>query len=777
MKRFNTSKSDDSKTKYDDVQAMEVNSGLDNDSIDSTSAQQVVDEIECVDTSKTENIEVVDLGSEMDVQQENLVTEEKEKPVSKIIQKLKSKAPKHTADNSDKSKSFKNIFKNLIKKFKEIELKGLGSKLILTIVPCLAIALIICVSIVYTALTALLKKSYITECHQSIGAIEKVIEGYKTTTASTAKDIGVDSIIRDGIIAKDDPALTMRGTTYFSKIGCDNIIFTDEKGIVLTSIGDSRVKEDYGKIGIFASALKGTSITSIEKNQAIQFSVMSSAPIKDAGGKVIGSVLISYNLRKPQIVDDLKMITGNEFTLFFGDTRYNTTLEKDGSRQNNTKANADIINTVLKNGKTYEKEIDILGQNFHTIYKPILGNDKAPIGMIFTGLNIEAIQAGQAKALMASIIVALLLFVISAVFVYFIVNLIITRPLKKLVTVANDIENGEIGIGNNNGNFKVMKTKDEVGQLSRALGNTVEGLKRYIGEISIVLSAIGNGDLTVQSEIEYKGDFIAIKEALDNIVVSLQTTLLGISQAADQVNSGATQVAGGSQALSQGATEQASAIEELSAVISEIAVRIKKNAENAKQATTIADEAGNGIITSNNEMKQMVTAMDDINKASIKISKIIKTIDDIAFQTNILALNAAVEAARAGAAGKGFAVVAEEVRNLASKSAEAANQTSALIESSVLAVKNGTKIANNTAKSLSEVVEKTKKAIDLMDDISTESNEQATAVNQVTSGVDQIAAVVQTNSATAEQSAAASEELSSQSELLHELINRFKVNE
>ncbi|MEG2769394.1 MAG: methyl-accepting chemotaxis protein, partial [Oscillospiraceae bacterium] len=245
----------------------------------------------------------------------------------------------------------------------------------------------------------------------------------------------------------------------------------------------------------------------------------------------------------------------------------------------------------------------------------------------------------------------------------------------------------------------------------------------------------------------------------------------------EQVASGSDQVSSGAQALSQGATEQASSIEELSATIQAVSNQIKDNANNAKMASELSSMAGKEVQNGNEHMQSMIVAMEDISSTSNKIGKIIKTIDDIAFQTNILALNAAVEAARAGSAGKGFAVVANEVRNLAGKSAEAAKNTTSLIESSINAVANGTKIADETAMSLKVVVEKSNLVLQKVEEIAEASAEQANSVVQITTGVDQISAVIQTNSATAEESAAASEELSSQSQMLKDLVGKFTLRE
>ena len=313
--------------------------------------------------------------------------------------------------------------------------------------------------------------------------------------------------------------------------------------------------------------------------------------------------------------------------------------------------------------------------------------------------------------------------------------------------------------------------------LKHALNETIDSLVSYVEEISDVLTEIGEGNLQQSITADYKGDFVAIKNALNNIMDSLSDVLSDINQASDQVASGSRQVSDGSQVLSQGATEQASSIQELTASIEEIASQTKQNAVNANQANELATAVKSNAEKGDAHMKEMLDSMVGISDSSVNISKIIKVIDDIAFQTNILALNAAVEAARAGQHGKGFAVVAEEVRNLAARSANAAKETTDLIEGSISKVQSGTKIAENTATALSEIVGGVEKVADLVGSIARASNEQASGIAQVNQGIEQVSQVVQNNSATAEQSAAASEELSSQAELLKEMVARFTLKE
>ena len=356
--------------------------------------------------------------------------------------------------------------------------------------------------------------------------------------------------------------------------------------------------------------------------------------------------------------------------------------------------------------------------------------------------------------------------VVSILFAVYLSNSI-SKPVVAVKKAAEQLERGDLNIDID------VNLKDEIGTMARAFSNASAAMSEYIRDISRVMEKLAEGNFTAELSANFQGDFIELRDSIRGLIASVSTTLNQINQSSDQVAAGSDQVAAGAQALSQGATEQASSVEELSATIAEISNQVKQNASNASSASQMVADVGVQITHSNQQMQELTTAMTDISRSSQEIGKIIKTIEDIAFQTNILALNAAVEAARAGAAGKGFAVVADEVRNLASKSAEAAKNTTSLIEGSIAAVERGTRIAGETAQSLVSVVESAKGAENKVHEISDASKEQSDSINQVTVGVDQISSVVQTNSATAEESAAASEELSSQAQMLKNLVARF----
>ncbi len=352
-----------------------------------------------------------------------------------------------------------------------------------------------------------------------------------------------------------------------------------------------------------------------------------------------------------------------------------------------------------------------------------------------------------------------------------------SSEVAKLTESISKLAQGDlqIDITVSEGDHDTAEVRATFDIIATALKQSVDSIRDYVSDISRILEEISSGNLNLSVTDSFKGDFVEIRNSLNLIIKSLNEIFKEIGTASEQVSSGAKQVADSSQALSQGSTEQASAIEELTASMEEIASQTKQNAVNANQASEHAVLAKDNAMNGNTQMHEMLRAMKEINESSTNISKIIKVIDEIAFQTNILALNAAVEAARAGQHGKGFAVVAEEVRNLAARSANAAKETTALIEGSIRKVEDGTKIANDTASALNTIVDGITKVTSLIGNIATSSNEQATGITQVNQGIFQVSQVTQTNSATAQESAAASEELSSQAEILKDMVSRFKV--
>ena len=370
-----------------------------------------------------------------------------------------------------------------------------------------------------------------------------------------------------------------------------------------------------------------------------------------------------------------------------------------------------------------------------------------------------------------------MLFIIGTLILAAIIVLItvrIIRSIKKLSVVTEKMADGNLDVKMD------VNSNDEVGILAEHISDITRRLKKYIlyiDEISDVLKQIGQGDFVFTLKQEYDGDFAKVKSGLLDVRDTISHTLKSVRESADQVANSADQVSTGAQSQAQGATEQASSIQELAATLQDVSTQIDTNTavigETAQMINEVTEEVHEGEV----KMESMLEAMEAISTNSQKVGNIIKSIEDIAFQTNILALNAAVEAARAGEAGKGFAVVADEVRNLAGKTAEASETTSELIQKALDAVENGKGIADNTAKSFEKIYHSIGEIAEKASSITKNSERQNDAIKQTTIGVDQISSVVQTSSATSEESAAASEELSGQAQLLKDMIAKFKLSE
>jgi methyl-accepting chemotaxis protein len=492
---------------------------------------------------------------------------------------------------------------------------------------------------------------------------------------------------------------------------------------------------------------------------------------------IMRNLIIDTDAQKIQTDTDDLAKSFAKLDVYFANIEKNILSEKTRKEYN------DIKDNRLKFRAIADQEAELAKQNKDSEAYKLLTDQATPIAnKIRTSaegiLNEKTTGGNQLANTLTSqgtaATIIILIVILGSLVISLIIALAIARsiskPVSEMAEAAQKMAEGNLHVQIN------VDSTNEIGQLAAAFAKSTASIRAYIAEITKNLGKIANGDLTVTTtDLDYVGDYEDLKNAYFVIVKSLNDTLGQINEASEQVSSGSGQVANGAQALAQGATEQASSVEELSATITEISNQIKENAEHAVDASRNVSHVSSEIEISNNHMSEMVTSMSQISDSSSKIGKIIKTIEDIAFQTNILALNAAVEAARAGAAGKGFAVVADEVRNLASKSAEAAKDTTALIENSMKQVENGTKIADETAKSLLSVVDSAKAVSDTVEKISQASNRQSDAIGQVTVGVEQISAVVQTNSATAEESAAASEELSGQAQTLKELVTRFKL--
>ncbi len=431
----------------------------------------------------------------------------------------------------------------------------------------------------------------------------------------------------------------------------------------------------------------------------------------------------------------------------------------------------DIMNDLMAGMATNQTTaLDTLKNKQGPIFDQISNQLKSLSGSIQDEAHQDVLNA-QTKA--SNAIILIVGFVVVGVTVSMIIGVIITRgitkPVKELMTVAGNLKNGLL-----NTEIK-YEAKDEIGTLANEFRVTLKTLSGYINDISSVLQEMANGNFDISLSHSFKGDFREIETSMSKFITDITETLSLINSASDQVSSGSGQIANAAQLLADGATSQANTISELSNRINEISIQVTENAQNSISANQMTENVTAAIFNSNSQMQKLLAAMSDINENSKEIGKIVKTIEDIAFQTNILALNASVEAARAGAAGKGFSIVAEEVRSLAGRSAEAAKNTTTLIESSTSAVAVGVSLAEQTASNLTTVVESIKSTTEAVSKIAEASKDQSEAISEVSKGIAQISAVVENNTATSEESAAASGELSGQAYAMKELVGRFRI--
>ncbi len=409
------------------------------------------------------------------------------------------------------------------------------------------------------------------------------------------------------------------------------------------------------------------------------------------------------------------------------------------------------------------------GKKYVNSAVPFYVGTSKTVWLSVTSVAEEEFYAPITSQIALVIIISVITLVVLALFTFILINRAM-RPIKHIEKVARQMEQGNLDV------MVESYGNDELGNLAKSMDNSMKIIKTYIGDIQMAMDYIGKGDFCLpEPKRPFEGDFKVIEDSVRRIVGEMTEVFHQISTAAVMVTHGSEQVSGGSQALAQGTTQQASSVEELTATINLIVSQVKESAKNSKEAAKTATYSQNIVVESNKQMEKLMKAMKEITEKSTQIQKIIGTIEDIAFQTNILALNAAVEAARAGEAGKGFAVVADEVRNLAGKSAQAAKTTNTLIEGSVNAVNAGVDIAKLTAEEMEKIVESSKAIKEIIDVISIATNEQALALEEINVGLDQISVVVQTNSATSQQSAAASEELFDQASLLKRLVSKFKL--
>ncbi|WP_313345172.1 methyl-accepting chemotaxis protein [Sedimentibacter sp.] len=670
-------------------------------------------------------------------------------------------------------------------KDKSINHKNSSKKSIKTQIFITYLSLIISVVIILGGLSAFqnykttfdtLENTMVNLAEVSSTVISSKLEVYK----SVAADLGLNPVLSDVRISKNEKEKIVKQIVDMyglldaynvSSVGTGESPVTNE--IYLVSNSDYFLAAMEGEIFVSEPAMN----TKLKK-----YTFTIAAPIWKDGlyGTDVNGVAV--------IVLDGQVLSDIASSVKIGEKGYGFILNKEGMtighhdyekvlsgendiaayETNGSNQSIAVTEKKLLNGEIIFGDYILDNQKHLISYSPIEGSNG-------WGFFVSAPQSEYLSSTYVSLGIILLISVLSIIVAYFTGKNTAAKIADPIILCADRLS--KLSDGDLHTEIERTSREDEIGFLFKSMNRTVKGMNRIVNDMSYHMSAIAEGDFSKNMDFEYNGDLNSIAVSMKKISEFLNVMVKQVNESAEQVSSGAGQLADGAQALSQGATEQASSVEELSATLGEISDQINNNASFANMANETSIESSKQVVIGNKYVKEMNEAMLNINNSSAEIAKIIKVIDSIAFQTNILALNAAVEAARAGVAGKGFAVVADEVRNLAIKSAEAAKNTTELIENSISAVDAGTKISKETEKALDLAVEKANETANMIEKISIASSQQADAVTQVLSGIEQISSIVQTNSATSEESAAASEELSSQAQTLKVMINGIKLKD
>ncbi len=656
---------------------------------------------------------------------------------------------------------------------------GIKTKLISSMVVLTLLAIVATLVPALYLLTEYNNEITTEQVNESMKGLTTTLEDYKENALNFGAVMASNPNVIKAIKNKDADAILNDVAPLLKKAKIDFATITDETGKVIvrtheTTKGDSVVKQDNVK-----NALKGNAFSAIESGTAVKFSARAGTPVKDEQGKIVGVISAGYYISNDTVVDKVKESFGTDVTLFLGDTRVATTIMKDGQRVLNTKLNEKIAAKVLNEGQNYVGKADILGTQYITSYKPLIGPENKPIGALFVGKNMEFVAIAQNKIATIvggiSLVVMLIIVVIATI-----ISNKITNPIRNLVTAMGWVASGDLS------KSVEVTAKDEIGALAIGYNTMIEQLKELIDNVN---------------------------SSAQTLTIASRALMESGEQSAQAVNQVATTISD----LARGSEQQRSAVEQTSTVIGQIAEGIQQVAASANHVASMTNKT---ITTSKEGSKAVESAIFQMNTIEItvvnsaevvaklgerskKISSIVDTISGIAGQTNLLALNAAIEAARAGEQGRGFAVVAEEVRKLAEQSQEAAKNVANLIgeiqsdtSEAVLAmndgtreVKSGAEVVTSAGKSFNDIAESIMEVADQVAHISSASQQMASGSQQMVSSIDRInkvsteaacqtknvSVVIEKQSESMEEIAVSSQELTKMAEDLTNNVNKFKI--
>ena len=618
----------------------------------------------------------------------------------------------------------------------------------------------------------------------SNNTINQLIESYSKNSLQFAqnkieeKGIALIEITKE--LAEDKKVISSIENGTFSRITVmlnsyqSDLIISDKDGKTLfRSNMDIEDEENITNLKSFSAALSNTVGYTIEADDVLGYCLIAYAPIT-SDDKVIGTVSACLSFNKNDFVDELKNLMNDDFSIFQGDTIVSTTIQDNEERAVGTRLENDISKIIFEDKNEYSGTTKILKKNYITSYIPIFSLDGEEVtGVIFSGKDISDIEKMIRTNVFFIIVTAGIFIGLSSTASLYIIKKRVKKPLASVIKTANSIAVGDINTQSLD-ELKSVYTDDEIGKVAKAMQSAVSSILLIAEDSKTVANALENKKLNVDIIISnYQGIYRNIMVMVKNIFKEIINITIENKNISSEIDENAISISDVSQSLANGTVEQESSLSELAININDILSHLQYNVKSSKEATEVSKITNNNIHKSNNSMKKMLEAMIKISNNSKEISTIIKTIDDIAFQTKILAINAAIEAAKAGEQGRGFAVVAAEVRTLALKSAEAAKTTSELIENSITDVQTGEEIVNSTVKMLNTVVENAEIIDNIIIQIAKMNEIQKDKLEEINYNMSNITKVVKTTAITAEQAASASKKLAHQSATLKATAEKY----